>query len=385
MSTDSSTQDNGTKLHLDSLEIKNFRAFRHLQIERLGRVNLITGKNSVGKSCLLEALRLYADNGSPLVIRELLQERDENTRNGPDDPRYSSPIDSLFHGRNHILDIITLIQIGPAHNESLALKIGLNWHYSVVDEDGFKHVHPVDNSPIKEPTAEFNRNVLASGAIPGLRAQRNQATVQTFILKRLFEEQDPSVAWYSKIKLFPYTYVSAKGLTNDRRAKLWDNVTLTSHEDIILNTLSLVIGRVERVNLKQSDERAVIVRLTDSKEPIPLRSLGDGLLSAFNISLALVNAEDGLLLIDEIENGLHHSVQYKLWQMIFTIAKQLNVQVFATTHSWDCIQAFQQAATESEGDDGLLIRLQRKGEDIVPVVYEGEELAIATQEQIEVR
>ena len=49
---------------LDSLEINNFRAFRHLLIERLGRVNLIVGKNNIGKSCLLEALRLYASCGS---------------------------------------------------------------------------------------------------------------------------------------------------------------------------------------------------------------------------------------------------------------------------------------------------------------------------------
>src|SRR6266566_2394017 len=71
-------------LILNSLEIRGFRGFRHLQIERLGRVNLIVGKNNVGKSSLLEALQLYAVRGSPALIWELLRVRDES--------RYSSEV-----------------------------------------------------------------------------------------------------------------------------------------------------------------------------------------------------------------------------------------------------------------------------------------------------
>src|SRR6266849_7306838 len=71
-------------LILNSLEIRGFRGFRQLQIERLGRVNLIVGKNNVGKSSLLEALQLYAHRGSPRLIWELLVARDES--------RYSSGV-----------------------------------------------------------------------------------------------------------------------------------------------------------------------------------------------------------------------------------------------------------------------------------------------------
>lgn len=61
-------------LILNSLEIRNFRGFRHLQIERLGRVNLIVGKNNVGKSNLLEALQMYARRAStPTIISEIME------------------------------------------------------------------------------------------------------------------------------------------------------------------------------------------------------------------------------------------------------------------------------------------------------------------------
>lgn len=62
---------------LESLEIKNYRNLKHLQIEELGRVNLITGKNNTGKSSLLEAIAVYVTEGNPNIIHELLIERGE--------------------------------------------------------------------------------------------------------------------------------------------------------------------------------------------------------------------------------------------------------------------------------------------------------------------
>jgi len=62
----------------------------------------------------------------------------------------------------------------------------------------------------------------------------------------------------------------------------------------------------------------------------------------FHLIFALVNAKDGFLLIDEFENGLHYTVQPKVWELIFKLAKALNVQVFASFfflgHSWTPIR-----------------------------------------------
>ena len=118
---------------------------------------------------------------------------------------------------------------------------------------------------------------------------------------------------------------------------------------------------------------------------MPLRSLGDGMVRVLGIALALVNVINGILLIDEIENGLHYLVQPDLWRLIFQTARQLNVQVFATTHSWDCIQAFQQVAQEDTESEGMLIRLEAKDGNIAATLFDEEELGIATREQIEVR
>jgi AAA15 family ATPase/GTPase len=92
-----------------------------------------------------------------------------------------------------------------------------------------------------------------------------------------------------------------------------------------------------------------------------------------------------MLRIDEFENGLYFSVQPDVWRLVLQVARRLNVQVFATTHSWDCIKAFQEALQEDKQEEGLLIRLQWRKDEIGAVLYDEEDLKVATHEQIEVR
>ena len=88
--------------------------------------------------------------------------------------------------------------------------------------------------------------------------------------------------------------------------------------------------------------------------------------------------------MDEIENGLHHSILTKVWAVIFQMARMLNVQVFATTHSWDCIQSFQEAANR-DAEEGVLVRLSLKGDVVIPTLLREEQLRIASRDQIELR
>ena len=138
-------------------------------------------------------------------------------------------------------------------------------------------------------------------------------------------------------------------------------------------------------DLNAKRRRFPIVKVTGIAEPLPIRSLGDGMQRLLGIALALVNARDGLLLIDEIENGLHYLTQPDLWRLIFQLARDLNVQVFATTHSWDCIEAFQEAAQEDVQEEGVLIGLEYKKGAVGATLFTEQKLAAVTRAQIEVR
>ena len=158
----------------------------------------------------------------------------------------------------------------------------------------------------------------------------------------------------------------------------------------MIEALRIIASGIERVNLLSdsmgnTEERIPKAKMSYLDEPIPLRSLGEGMNRLFGVALALVNSRNGMLLIDEIESGLHYSVQPDVWRLIFETALRLNVQVFATTHSWDCIEAFQQAAEENKQEEGMLIRLDEKKGKIVATEFDERELGIVTREEIEVR
>ena len=128
-----------------------------------------------------------------------------------------------------------------------------------------------------------------------------------------------------------------------------------------------------------------MVKVAGDDYPVPLKSLGDGATRFFGIALALANSRNGFLVIDEVENGVHHSKQLELWKMVLQTAYINNTQVFAATHSWDCMRGFAQAATELEDVDGVLVRIERHGNKTRAIEYSEEELRVAAEQGIEVR
>jgi AAA15 family ATPase/GTPase len=335
-------------LILDSLEIHNFRAFEHLLIEKLGRVNLIVGKNNVGKTCVLEALQLYASKGSHDVIRAILDARSESAfiKKLREDSIYY-----LFHVRNN------LEEISIAENIEIGSIKGLK--NLIEDMKG-----PFPKVYIGKPKDNIFEAIII----------------------------DNNLNSKAKINETKYVFVSDKSISKMKIVKLWNDVYLTDSEEDIVNILRIIEPTIKNIGFVdepiENGKRVPKVRLTTSKTPVLLSSLGEGMNRLLGIALALVNSKDGFLLIDEIDNGIHYSAQPDLWRLIFAGAKRMNVQVFATTHSWDCIEAFQQAATESGTDDGMLISLRQKKKTpghVVGFIFEGKDLEIVTRDRIEVR
>ncbi len=369
-----------TNLLLPSFEVRGFRAFRHLQIERLGGVNLITGKNNVGKSCLLEALCLYATRGSLLTMRQLLEARDEIAYAAVQRNRETRnwALRNLLWERKSLEAQPDPIQMGPAGLVEQPLRIEVVWYKEHLDTLGRRQWALTDNQG----------DTIA--IVPGVRILwRDQA-----ILNYPFEIDLPELRQLNLPKRFkelelPYAFIPANGLSHGTIAAWWDKIALTVLEQDVVAALSLIASGVERINLvghaSSNGERIPLVKMAGIAEPLPLRSLGDGMNRLFGVALALVNAKDGMLLIDEIDSGLHYSVQPDLWRLVFAVAERLNIQVFATTHSWDCISAFQQAAAQHTSSSGMLIRLSEKNGDSVSTLFDEQRLAIATREQIEVR
>lgn len=386
-----------THLRLDSLEISDFRIFHHLEIAKLGRVNLITGKNSVGKTCLLEALRLYANAGSPSVLRQLLAERDQlyrlpARRDAPHDseiePDSVDAIRYLFHNGGDVFQQQPPIRIGPLHDPQRRLSIEPTLLVTEIGADRVRRLRRL--APSVQPAMDLGLSIPTSieNTLPGLSVKLGSSDEQVFSVSTVYGRTSAELR--VDPPLFTARYVPAQSLESGELRDLWEKVTLTELESTVLQAMNVVAPRrIEGINIVGArDMRSgdtVIVKLQDEDQPVTLRSLGAGLVRAFGVALALVRSKGGMLLIDEIDSGLHYSVQYGLWQLMLSVAQQLNIQIFATTHSWDAVASFQQATKENKGVDGMLVRLDQRAQDIVATCFDEHRLAIATREQIEVR
>jgi hypothetical protein len=373
------------QLILPSLKIQGFRVFRKLEIGRLGRVNLIVGKNNVGKTSILEALRLYA-NPSPRALLELISTRDEFDQ--PQGPRpngrrrSSVPIEALFHRGPADPDRTRLISIGPIGEQGRTLEFGLTEGKpqgtrprgsSSEDIDGDL---PLGTIALSRRIGSRPARVLSIDDLPRLARDEHIMTPET-------EDLDAETLLS--------VYVKSDGLDPRSTVMYWQRVNLTEYHSILTDSLRLIEPRIVQssANVPSPDKLVPIVRLEGAPEPVTLRSMGGGMVHLFHLGLALAHcaqwAGHGVLLVDEIENGLHYSIHEDLWKFVFKLARDLNVQVFATTHSWDCIEAFQRAACEDVSSEGYLLRLGWRRDEVVATVYDENDLAVVTRDHIDVR
>jgi energy-coupling factor transporter ATP-binding protein EcfA2 len=371
---------------IGTLTIERFRAFRTLRIEGLGRVNLITGRNNTGKSSVLEALRILASNASPSVIRDILRFREENAGKTEElalalDAEGSFPMGSLFHGFPEFsakLEPIVIASNGGQHPVTLSLEAG--WFSEEPRPDGSKRLVSQQPELLGEGKA-FPALVVTAGGV--------QYPLPLDALRRHGILDRPSRSGAANEPRLPCIFVSPYG--EERTATLgplWDKIALSDREEDVIEALRIIDPSISAVSMVGGEgsrqSRIAIVRLKGVSHAVPLRSFGDGLNRLFRIILSLVNAKDGLLLIDEFENGMDYTVQADAWRAVFKLASHLDIQVVATSHSWDAIEGFQKAASET-AEEGVLVRLSRKGEDIIPTVFREDELVIATRDRIEVR
>jgi AAA domain, putative AbiEii toxin, Type IV TA system len=393
---------------LRDFKVNGFRTFSYLELPRLGRVNLIVGKNNVGKTMLLEALRLYASQGNPLALRNLLLERDE---------------------------ILTNFTPSETDEGDLYLKIA-----SLFNRDAMgKTRNSFSFGTIKE-----GGRTLEVRLVPVRRIRREREAIYSYA----YEVADPKnidsdleltlgllVSEDGNEKLYPYqlfnsepgrrymmprltdalnwpVFVSARGAHSRDIARWWDVVALKESEERVYECMR-IIAPVERINFIENpfrrSDRIAMVRLKGQSDPLPLKSFGDGMGRLFQIALAMEYARSNkmhphgtlvqqrlpldqedvvsetMLLIDEIENGIHYTAHSELWKFVVGASKLYDVQVFATSHSWDCINGLRWALEKKVGDDVKLIRLEQHGERNKAVVFDQHELPIITQDDIEVR
>ena len=371
---------------LTSLKLTNFRSFRSFSIDKLARVNLFVGVNNAGKTCLLDATELLLSSGNPYAIWRGARRRGE-TFHHPGLTRELANISHLFHG--HVFEVGARFTLEGEHDgaELIACEVVA----PRLDPEPIERAEPSPRGPRIDPAGMEDSPALTLHI--GAFGKDRSAPHERWLKLSSFGDVVVQHSTRSGVdiltdSLHPIHFLGTESFDAVHLSKLWDKLILTPEEGSAIDALQIIEPAIERIaftgHAGQSEGR-FFLKLSGSTQRVPLGSMGDGLKRLLALSLHLAQSAGGSLLIDEIDTGLHYSVMVRMWRLVIETARRLDIQVFATTHSLDCILALAELYEQAPelGGEVLLHRVER-GEE-TPMTYTADELRVATAQHMEVR
>ncbi len=389
--TEKPEQSEKSVARLNSLEIENFRAFDRLKLNNLGRVNLLVGLNNCGKTTVLEAVNILMAGDGVEAIWTTLSRRGESLERGTAsvNTRWDDvDIRRLFHG--HVMPL------GAFFSLSAGTSGGTERMTAAVEARNRQPTRPMSQPPSTE--ASESPDDLPSGLSLSLKWSRGTADEPPFeetieINRRLGVSFDSirRRRLFRRLDQPPIvTFLTASSFSAVGAAVFFDQIVLTPKEELVVEALKFIepgIERIASISDGQGSSRrgGMVVRVKDSIDRIPIGSMGDGIWRMFGLAIAVVNSENGILLVDEIDTGLHYSVMKRMWRFLNEASRKYNVQVIATSHSRDCYQSLAKICREdvAEGSEVMISRIERGREEAVQ--YSEEEIIAAAEHDIEVR
>lgn len=374
---------------INSLTMTGYRAFKRFEMTELGWVNLLVGKNNTGKTSILEALYLLASGESLNALWQVLARRGEQLLPEQVSPnrimQAEADLSHLFHG--HELANGTRFALSTTNE-----KPGRSLLYTIAEakpEESpvlFQHLADDGISGPRLALSITGTTDSSSLPIPLSRSGSLRADVVQQALNLRPLKGDAGVA----------QFVTSESFSVQQMSQLWNSIVLTSDEDRVIQALQILEPRIERiaqvqVGMMQIPGQGYVIpsrggyflRLEGDPRRVPIGSFGDGMWRMFAIVVALVRAKDSVLLIDEIDTGLHYTVMADMWRLVHKAARVNNVQVFATTHSYDCVHSLAAICDSGSDNDATIQRVERGKKRAIP--FSKEEIRMAAEQAIEIR
>ncbi len=356
--------------HLQSFRVIRYRGLDGLDIPRVApRVNLITGRNAAGKTSLLEAVRLFHGRFNSTLVWNSNVRRSSMVAV---DPAMGLAADRIeLEGEEYGRSCSFRLEYVPSANATVRDRVGQqdgpragngSKEAALAAEQGRLRLWIDGKEADLSEGSDFHMTAKGPVLHPlvPMPAGRGQAVIEGGVQNPLVLDKD----------LIDHYSDAVRG---GRKRQILDVLSVLDHGIADLEILT--------------DETGFRVWATTADgSSSPLYDLGDGMVRLFRLAANLAGASQGVLLVDEIENGLHHSVLGEFWRRLHRMASAANVQIFAATHSHECIDEAITAFGDESEDLAVhgLYRARKTGRPEA-TFFSGDTLAAARDLNFELR
>jgi hypothetical protein len=354
---------------------KGFRNLEDLELDDLARVNLVAGGNGSGKTALLEALFLHCGAYdprfalSPRVLRGLPENIPLSLANADE-----APWQSLFGG----FDMSRNIDLESTNTDGLSFQQRFSSVKELSELGQVPELQKVLPGELSDSSHRLERVLKLEHETSG----RKDKEVHYLIARAEGLRIEP----IAPRPPFPFHFIHARRqVALLEHAERFGKLEKAGRQDDLLDMLRLIEPRLKKIATVVVGGEAVLHGDVGVGSLVAFPEMGDGIIRLTDLALVIREAAHGVVLIDEIENGIHYSAMEKVWRALRQAAREQDVQLFATTHSFECITAAHRAFSEGDDYDFKLIRLERINEKTRAIAYDREMLEAAIEADLEVR
>lgn len=371
---------------LKSLEIRHFKALADVSLDDLGSFNLLLGANDVGKTSVLEAIFLLTGSSDIELTTDIQAERQLDTGS-------FDVVELLFRNLNTDTSIelsCMLSDSSEKHRLNISASIGKSGVAKRIAPSlkrsrfgGESNQAPIVRSQISSssPSQAASKILYYEAEVVGSNGkERKLSTAELeFSAREGIRHATPP----NESVLIPATFVSAHA-----------RLESTAFHSVVVNKLEADLLQVLRpinpeiVSVTVSNQTAYVD--IGLKKRIPLGSFGSGLVRVASVYSRALSQRAKILLIDEIENGLHHEGVANFLGAMLSIANSGNIQVFATTHRLDVLKGLQSLLqtdrfTDARSEVKCFVLAKDKNGTVIPYKYDYEQFDHCIQNGIEIR
>ena len=355
-----------TKLH-----ITGFKGFAHLELPRLSRVTLLGGRNNVGKTSILEALFMFHDRLNPqMILRQFSWRGVRTVAFDPDSMWAPVFYDYDIHGK------IVITAVVDGNEEKMSITFNPQYTRPSIQANNKPGTKPMQIRTDQKLESSFALDIVYDS-----KEMKNQMVHLLMGLEGLGVHVEKV-----NMKQRRASFLGARVPINPSEdAQKFGQLDVLGKQEKIVDFLRLIEPDLKSLSSVAMGDSSLIHGDIGLSRKIPVAYMGDGMARLLSVILAIATSQNGIVAIDECENGIHYSAMPKVWEAIAKAAREFDCQIIGTTHSYECLEAAYHGMTGALASDFSYVRLDRTDKGTMAKSFDHEMLKVAIETNMEVR